>query len=192
MIMFAVIDTETTGLIDDKSKDFMYQPGIVQVGIVILDDKLEEVSSLSSLVNPDRSASTWAKEAIETHGITPEQVQDLPSYMELHPQVADLMRGCKYWVGYNTKFDRDVFWYQLLRYGLEKNFPWPPDTIDVMRHATSYVDQKGKKGSKFLTLSDAYTAIVGGTLEGAHDALSDVRGTAAVLRKLVLDGGLVF
>lgn len=182
--MFAVIDKETTGLLDEKSEDFMRQPGIVQLGVLILDSNMVEVDRLASLVNPDMSAAGWDEKAIEVHGIKPEDVLNSPSYMAIHPSFAELVRGCKYWVGFNNRFDRKVLWYQLLRYGLEKNFPWPPEEIDVMKVSKDKLNTRGKRGTKPVTLGEAYEALVGKPMEGAHDALQDIRGTAELLRIL--------
>jgi DNA polymerase-3 subunit epsilon len=190
--MFAIIDFETTGLTDEKSTDFMRQPGIVQLAVKILKPDFTEHNKWDTLVNPDIAAGAWAEAAIETHGITPEMVQSAPSFMELHPKLAGMVNGSQYWVGYRSRFDRDVLWYQLMRYGLERNFPWPPFEIDVMKHANTYVNQKGRKGTKFITLQDAHTEIIGKPFEGAHDAMADVDATAAVLRTLALDKGYVF
>lgn len=180
--MFAVIDKETTGLLNDKSQDFMAQPGIVQLGVLVLDPQFKELAHMDLLVNPDISAAAWAPEAIEVHGIKPEDVANSPSFMAIAPQFAEMVRGCKYWVGFNTRFDRKVLWWQLLKYGLEMNFPWPPEELDMMKVVRDKLNTRGKRGTKPVTLSEAYENIMGKPMEGAHDALADIRGTAELLR----------
>lgn len=182
--MFAVIDFETTGLVDEKSTDFMRQPGIVQMGVLVLDKDFKEIGSLNTLINPEIAAGAWAPKAIETHGIQPAQVRDAPTYMAIHRQFSDLIRSSRYWVGYRTRFDRDVLWYQLMRYGLERNFPWPDQEIDVMRLATEHINAKGKRGALFNTLGAAYETVFGRGFEGAHDAMADVRATGELLAEL--------
>lgn len=185
--MFAVIDYETTGLVNEKSTDFMRQPGIVQLGLVVLNDQFQETDTLNTFVNPEIASAAWSQGAIDTHHITYDMVQGAPTYFALHQDFASRVAGSKYWVGYRSRFDRDVLWYQLLRYGLERNFPWPPQEIDVMRLATEHFNAKGKRGAAFLTLSSAYEAAFGKPFEGAHDALSDVRATAALLKEFGQD-----
>src|ERR1700743_3159674 len=123
--MQCFIDLETTGL-TQPSNDFIVQPGIVQIGAVRSDGK-----EFSSYVNPEL-ARDWEAGAIKTHGITPEQVANAPTFFAIFPAFAAFVLGCDTWGGYNTKFDKDVLWYQLQRYGFERSFPWPINDLDVM------------------------------------------------------------
>lgn len=184
--MHVVIDTETTGL-TTKSHDFMAQPGIVQIGAIKLEQVVEpmqlgtrwkEVDSFYVLVNPE--ISNWEEGAIKTHGITPAIVADAPTFYEVGPALAKFMLGCECWVGFNTKFDRDVLWWQLMKYGFERSFPWPPSELDVMKVAGRVMEQQGKRGTKNPKLAEAYEHFFGTTFDGAHDALADVRATAKV------------
>lgn len=174
-----VIDTETTGLLKG-TRDFFGQPGIVQLAAVKLDDDLREIASFNVSVNPE--LGKWEQGAMDTHGITPDMVKDAPTFFEVGRAFADFALGCEYWVGYNCKFDKDVIWWQLLRYGLEKNFPWPVKEVDVMKRAHKIMEVQGKRGTKFPTLSEAYKYCFGRDFEGAHDALADIRATAEVWR----------
>lgn len=189
MILF--LDFETTGL-TKNSPDFMAQPGIVQVGAVKLweatdEDRGEarvgfEADSLYTLVNPE--FATWEEGAMNTHGITPEQVKDAPTFFEIGPALARFALGCRAWAGYNTRFDKDVLWYQLLKYGLERSFPWPPEDIDVMRLASRELEVQGKRGTKSPKLTEAYEHFVGQSLTDAHNALADIRATVQIWRAI--------
>ena len=182
--MISIIDFETTGLLKEGSNDFLAQPGITQIGLVLPDDKLQETHHINQLVNPDIAAGAWSPEAIKVTGIGPEQVKDAPTLLGVFDTFANAVRGSLYWAGYNTKFDKGVLWHQLMRYGLEKNFPWPPRDADVMKavgRALGFVP--GKRHDRWK-LGDAHLKIVGKPLEGAHDGLADCRGTAAIMRKL--------
>jgi DNA polymerase-3 subunit epsilon len=182
--MISVIDFETTGLLDEKSRDFLRQPGITQIGLVVLDQDLNEIAHLDTLINPEIAAGAWSKEAIETTGITPAQVKDAPSFMGIFDTFANAVRGSLYWGGFNNHFDRGVLWHQLMRYGFEKNFPWPPREIDAMKIANQHINAKGKRGAKWNSLTDAYREITGRELKEAHDALNDVRATAEIIREI--------
>lgn len=187
VILFA--DFETTGLLD-KRPDFMVQPGIVQIGAIRCEwnrnhdpHLLMETDSFYTLVNPERAQ--WQDDAIRTHGITPDAVKDAPTFFEIGPAFAEFTRGAEYWIGFNNKFDRDVLWYQLVRYGLERNYPWPTKEIDVMKRASKLMEVQGKKGVKNPKLTDAYEHFFGKAYMGAHDALSDIRATADVFRRVM-------
>jgi DNA polymerase III epsilon subunit-like protein len=179
----------------------MAQPGICQIGAVKLEkrfvavlhaslkdgiqdptmeERWVETSSFYTLVNPE--TSKWEDGAVKTHGITPEQVKDAPTFFEIGPALSRFALGCDTWAGFNCKFDQDVIWYQLLKYGLERRFPWPPNEIDVMKVAGRMMEQQGKRGTKNPKLSEAYEHFFGKTFEGAHDALADIRATADVWR----------
>lgn len=179
--MILLIDTETTGLLS-KSADWIAQPGICQIGAVKLDDALVEIDSFYSLVNPE--AVKWHEEAIKTHGITPDMVADAPTFFEIGPALARFAVGCDVFAGFNTKFDKNVIWFQLLKYGLEKSFPWPPLDVDVMKLASSLMELQGKRGTKNPKLVDAYERFCGKLLADAHNALVDIRATADVWRAI--------
>ncbi len=180
MILF--LDFETTGLVN-KSQDFMAQPGIVQIGAIRMREDGEEDNSFYTLVNPE--FVTWEPGALKTHGITPDAVKDAPTFFEIGPALSTFALGCDAWAGYNSKFDRDVLWFQLLKYGLERTFPWPPQEIDVMKIANRAMEQQGKRGTKNPKLTEIYEHLFGEPLKGAHNALEDIRATARVYRELV-------
>lgn len=189
MILF--IDTETTGL-TKASPDWMAQPGICQIGAIKFErafigydpidgsDHYEwaETDSFYTLVNPE--INKWEPEAIKTHGITPEQVADAPTFFEIGPALARFALGCDTWAGFHTNFDKTVLWHQLMKYGLERSFPWPPNEIDVMKVAGRVMEQQGKRGTKNPKLAEAYEFFFNKGFAGAHDALADIRATAAI------------
>lgn len=186
-----VLDTETTGLVKQGVSDFLAQPGICEIGIVKLAEKTgwagddgngyEVTATLHSFINPE--IAKWEEGAMKTHGITPEKVADAPTLFEFFPKLAQFMVGADTFVGYNTKFDQDVLWYQLQRYGFERRFPWPPAEIDVMKIASKVMNLQGKKGQKYPKLTEAYREAFGKDYEGAHGALSDAQATADLLIK---------
>ena len=179
--MIFLCDFETTDLVREGVTDFLAQPGIVQVGIVVLDDKLKEIDSFQSLVNPEKN--NWSEGAMKVHGITPDKVADAPTFFAIFDKLADLAHGCDTWSGYNTKFDKDVLWFQLLRYGFERSFPWPRGDLDVMRLAKDKMQMQGKRGMKNPKLVEIYEHLFNESFD-AHDALEDIRATARVLKEL--------
>jgi DNA polymerase III epsilon subunit-like protein len=183
--MILMTDTETTDLLVDGSEDFIRQPGIVQVAMIKLDDDFNEIDRFQSLVNPEIAAGAWGEKAIATHGIKPEDVIGAPTFYSLFPAIAGFARGCRSWGGYNIRFDKRIFWFQLRRYGFEMNFPWPPHEIEVMDLVKRRLELRGRRDVKPPKLADAYQLIVGKPMQDAHDALADVSATAEILRHLM-------
>ncbi len=177
--MIIVIDFETTGLVKPTS-DWAAQPGIVQIGAQkiersISDGKFVKTDTFNRLVNPEMAIPD---ETVKIHGITSERVAKEPTFFGVFPEFAEFCRGSVIWTGYNTRYDRDVLFYQLQRYGFERNFPWPPGEVDVMKLATDNLSVQGKQGAKRMKLVDAYKTVFGKDYTGAHDAMADVSATA--------------
>lgn len=181
-----VLDTETTGL-PTKSRDWFGQPGIVQLACIKVDQQLKTVDRLSLLVNPEQG--NWAKEAIETHGITQDKVAHAPTFYEVGSLLGEFVLGCDTWGGYHCQFDKDIVWYQLQRYGLHQNFPWPPRDFDVMKRVGKIMEMQGKRGNKNPTLSEAYKFCFNRDLTGAHDAMFDTEATLEIWRWTTLYQG---
>lgn len=181
--MIFLCDFETTGLVKDGVQDFLQQPGITQIGIVVLSDELAEVASWESLVNPELPESRWEAGAMKVTGFSPATVAEAPTFFAVFDQLASLAQGCDTWSGYNTKFDKDVLWHQLLRYGFERSFPWPRLDLDVMKLASARMAMEGKRGTKRPKLIEIYEHLFNESFD-AHDALEDIRATARVLREL--------
>lgn len=188
--MIFLCDFETTGLL--KPGDWLLQPGIVQVGALRLYSRceeekyaeyLEEKDAIDTFINPEVPFE-WEKKAIETHGITPEMVKDAPTLFAFFDRFAEMATGCDTWAGYNSQFDKKVLKHQLERYGLEMNFPWPRQEIDVMELAKNHMAMQGKRGTKPPKLEEIYSALFNETFK-AHDALADIRATARVMKELM-------
>lgn len=179
--MILVYDTETTGLLKPGNP---LLPGIIQIGAVLLDAKGKEVDAYNTRVNPELEAELWEKGAIKVTGIGPNDVEpDWPTFFEVFPAFADFAARATVMSGYNIlKYDDDVLFNQLVRYGFEKHFPWPRLRLDVMPMAKLH-KSPGKANWK---LTEIYEELFGEKFN-AHDALDDVRATARVLVEIGLD-----
>lgn len=177
MTHYLLVDFETTGLLSKLPRADL-QPGIVQIGALVVDELGQEIRRYGTLINPEFPDSAWGEDAIKTHGINPDKVADQPTFFAQFDEFAGFCIGADAWVGYNYRFDKDVLAWQLKRYGLEQEFPWPPKSYDVMERAARRMEMKGRSGTKNPTLSEAYEAILGKKHVGAHDALDDILATA--------------
>lgn len=181
--MIAIIDFETTGL-PNNNFDCYRQPGITQIGLLVLNQSLDTEFEFSKFIDPEKADADWSKKAIEVTGINQETVKDAPTFFAVFPEFAKHVTGCDIWVGYNNPFDKKILAAQLERYGFSKNFPWPPNDIDMMRVVDAHYNDKGRSGKKRHKLTEAFKKTFGHDFEGAHDALGDCYATADLLRKL--------
>ena len=72
-----------------------------------------------------------------------------------------------------------MLWWQLLRYGFERAFPWPYGDVDVMAMASRHMSMQGKRGTKNPKLTEIYAELFKQEFE-AHDALADIKATVKV------------
>jgi DNA polymerase III subunit epsilon len=154
-------DLETTGL--DIQKDRIVQIATIKL---LMDGSTEEKKYLFNpqiLISPEASA---------VHGITDEMVQGAPFFTQYAKSLADYMHGCDI-AGFNSDyFDFPLLIKEFNRCGIV-DFPnWDFNLVDVLKY---------EKLLKPNNLSEVYKRYTGKTLEGAHDALNDVRATLEIL-----------
>jgi DNA polymerase-3 subunit epsilon len=156
-IVFFDLETTGTDIVNDR---------IVQLAVLkIFPDGARD--DRTRLVNPGVPIPA---EATAVHGVTDEQVAAQPAFPQVARSLHEFFSGCDI-AGFNSnRFDLPLLAEEFARCGIE--FP-APDTrlIDVQ---TIYHRKEER------TLSAAYRFYCGKTLDGAHDAGSDVRATAEV------------
>ena len=175
--MFCVYDIETTGLLNPRS----HLPGIIQIAAILYDRDGNEVDTYETRVHPELKNTEWEPRAIKVNGITPDMAREWPTFFQILPAFALFMQRATILSGYNILgFDDDVLYKQLVRYGFEKNFPWPYHRIDVMDLAKAHHNAQGKRGNKRPKLVEIYADLFGEKFDNSHDAMADVRGCARV------------
>jgi DNA polymerase-3 subunit epsilon len=156
-----VFDLETTGVSTSQDR-------IVQIGIVKYFADGRESLERKRLVNPEM---TIPQESIEVHGITNEMVKDEPTFKKIAKGLSDLI-GDADLCGFNSnRFDVPMLVEEFYRAGVEFDMT-DRKSIDVWK-----IFQKMEPRN----LKAAYKFYCGKNLEGAHDALNDVRATIEVL-----------
>lgn len=184
MSFFVVIDTETTGLLR-STNDPKQQPGIIQLAAVKLNLNWVEVGAYETLVDPE---TFMEPEAFNTHGISLEKARPFGPLTAHFHDFADFILGASTWVGFNCEFDKNVLWWQLMRYNLQTKFPWPPHELDIMKIARDVANIQGKSDLKYPNLRELHQTFFGESFDNAHDALADCRATARCGQKLWQDG----
>jgi|SRR5690606_33400511 DNA polymerase-3 subunit epsilon len=153
-------DLETTGL--DKQND-----RIVQIAIIRIQEDGTPFE-FTSLINP---GIPIPKEASDVHGITDDMVKDQPTFVQLMPKIGRFFSGDIAIGGYNSNsFDIPFLVNEMSRAGF---------TIDLTN--VPFIDPLNIfKRKEERTLEAAMKFYCGKQLEGAHDALNDVKATIEV------------
>lgn len=155
-------DIESTGLNIMKDR-------IVQIAFIkyFADDRDPE--ELELLLNPGVPISA---EALAVHGITADKVKNKPIFKEKAKEIQDFI-GDADLAGYNSdRFDVPMLVEEFDRCGID---------LEVEKRKSIDV-QKIFYKMEPRTLQAALKHYCGKTLEGAHDALADVRATVDVLK----------
>lgn len=157
-----VIDLETTGVSITSDR-------IVQIGAIkIVDGIIKEEKNV--LINPEMDIPEGAT---EVHGITNEDVKEAPTFKRIARSLKKWLEGHKL-CGYNSSFfDIPMLSEEFARCGIEWDVNLN-DLIDVYQIEAALNTRK---------LSDVYKRYTGKDLDGAHDALIDVKATFEILKK---------
>lgn len=157
---YVVIDIETTGL--SPAKDH-----IVQVAAVRYINHTE-AEHFATYVNPPCHIPS---RTTAIHGITDSTVQNAPTIHAIEQQLITFIGG-RIVAGYNVKFDLGFL---SAAYG--PSFDEDMEILDVLKYVRQAIP--GMPNYKLETVSSAV-----GYRGRSHDALSDCRATAAVLKFL--------
>lgn len=176
--LILAFDTETTGLIDWALKDLHHasQPRIASLAAVLFHPTEGVVDEMNVLIKPDG----WfmPPEAAEINGLTTERLkaEGIPMPVALK-RFNEMKAQAKARLGFNISFDKQMLCREAHVYGIEHNSEGL-ESICVMQLAKPIAAipfPDGKKGIKTPKLTEAYLAIMGKPLEGAHGALADTR-----------------
>lgn len=177
MTKILFFDTETTGKANfNAPPDAEYQPRIVQLGALLCDEKECEIASINLIIRPVFEIPV---EASNVHGITTEFAKScgVPVFYALQLFWA-LVRQADLLVAHNIAFDSFIIKGESLRFvtdTLEK-----PE-VCTMKAMTPRCKIPGRyEDYKWPKLSEAYRHAFGKDLDGAHDAMSDIRATKDV------------
>lgn len=173
------IDLETTGLLLPEASSLKYQPKIIEICALRLDDNYDLVDSIETLVDPEQEIS---EEITKITGIRNEDVEGKPKYIDIHDSLVDLFLGERIVVAHNAPFDLGVIYCELARHNLEYHFPWPP-----IWHCTA--EESIKIGGRRLRLTHLHELATGNPhTNRAHRAEADVHALIRCYRWLIREG----
>lgn len=186
-------DTETSGLPEWKiPSDDPVQPHIVQIGAELVDlDSQEVVQALNVIIRPEG----WeiSPEMTAIHGISQEYAMErgIPE-KEAVSSLLGLRKQAGLRVAHNATFDD-----RIVRIALKRFFdPLAPESEELKpsdlwkqgdKFCTCFRSREVVGLKKLPTLEEAYLALTGEVLEGAHNAVNDVRACRVIyfaLKKL--------
>ena len=194
-------DTETTGLVlPGKSPTDPAQPMPVQLGLKLDAPDRKEMGAMNYLIKTDNCIKTpqWLIQdrASEVTGINNAMADQYGiSFISGMETFFDYMEIAEIVIAHNARFDVTVMRRATKVYCDEtghKLFDPFEDkkVICTMLSAINIVKAKPKRNGqwKWPRLEECVMAFFGRKLEGAHDALNDVRATAEVFYHLVDTG----
>lgn len=158
-------DLETTGV--DTAVDRIVQIATIKI---FPDLKVEEKKYLINPLIP------IPKEASDVHGITDDMVKDSPTFDKYAKNLNKYFEGCDIG-GYNSnQFDLPLLIEEFMRSGIDFDVD-NRNYVDVLKLETVLNSRK---------LGDVYKRYTGKELDGAHDALNDVRATVDILKAQIV------
>ena len=160
---FAVIDFETTGL----NYDFRRPPIDEIISVAIIDQ--DENVLLNTYCNTVKIKSWY--EAQRIHGISPADVKGYPTFVEIMPQVIEILSSYDYVISYNVPFEKFFLenyahLYTPTDFSIHK-INWGEDPMEMFR---DYVGSKRYKKLEEATDHFGYNF-------NAHNALEDTKAT---------------
>lgn len=186
MILF--FDTETTGFPHKhKPHDHPDQPHVIQLAAILAEENGDVRSAFSFLIDPgvDRGVRIPSG-AQAVHGIDEEMLwrhgwplTDVLWAFETMNRQADL------YVGHNIDFDMEMMFTAIERSRLPIAIQGPTfctmkETTDICRIPSTRAATTGRGGYKWPKLGEAYKHFFGEELQGAHDAMNDVRASMRI------------
>lgn len=193
--MIVCLDTETTGLPDWRNpSDAPQQPHLVQLALILLSDDFTEHAHVSLVIKPD--GWTIPDDVAAIHGITTAEADRIGVPEKLAARLYASMvytLGARP-IGHNVKFDLRIMRIALLRSGYTKGQldSRELDPFCTMTAAAPLVNlpptdkmkAAGFTKPKPPSLTECIRHFFGEELDGAHDAMVDVRACLRVYRHL--------
>ncbi len=156
--MYAVIDTETTGLLPS------HRHRVIEIAVVLLDARGQVEHEWVTLLNPQRDLGPQ-----HIHGILTADVLAAPEFGEVARELGGLLAG-RMVVGHNVEFDLGFLRAEFGRLGFA--VPLITERSMCTMALAGYLYPGAKR-----TLG-ACCAAAGISIEGWHSALADTRATA--------------
>lgn len=196
--MFLAFDTETTGLplFSDPSDD-PRQPHLVQLAALLIQPNGDVVDSISTIVKPGLGAR-MEPEAFKAHGISLERARaEGAEAKDVADKFFALVEQADMLIGHNVSFDVRIMRIHAARWlGAKWDNPLP--AFCTMKRSSQIVNlpptENMRRAGRFYPkppkLEECIQHFFGEKLDGAHDALVDVRASIRVFLHLTQNLGV--
>lgn len=118
--VFAIVDTETTGLSPKRDR-------IIELGVVIVDSQFRECDRWGTLINPQKKITNSA-----IHGITDAVVANAPTFDQVFREFTSKLHGL-HLMAHNASFDMRMIGGEIERFD-----DYDEDTVEVL--ALPFID----------------------------------------------------
>lgn len=180
-----LFDTETTGLVENRSLRLDKQPEIIEFYGCLADIKTGKViEEYETLVRPKiqireetvRGPKGRRQRSItEITGIDNEMVVDAPRFADVADRIFGMVEKAPMVIAHNLSFDFDMLEIEADRLGRQLN--WPPKLCTVEQT----IHLKGFR----MSLGDLYEYLFEEKFSGAHRARADVEALFRCCREMV-------
>lgn len=183
---YLVFDTETTGMVQWKAPDIdPRQPKLVQFGGILFDTEDSEIAVIKTLVQP---LAPIEPKAEETHGISYEMAMDMGvSNNNLVELFYDLLDIADVAVAHNMAFDAKVMKHAAHNAKIDGDI-FSGTELRCTKEATTKIlripNPKIRGQYKWPSLQECASYFFNEEIDGAHDAMVDVRMCARVYQNL--------
>lgn len=190
---FLIFDTETTGLpkkYNARWDDLENWPRLAQFAFTLMDDKGEEIDSVSTLIKPDGWEIPKEKFFIENNMSTERCEAEGVEIFPVLRRFQDMLKQADYKVAHNINFDNPIVGSEIIRAGITKELFQYKKGLCTMRSTTKFcnIPFPNGTGTKWPKLEELHEKLFGMTFSGAHDALEDVRATGRCLIECINKG----
>lgn len=185
-----ILDTETTGLPKNykaKVSDLANWPRLVQFASQTYTLGGTLLRQYTAIVKPE--GFDIPKQASDIHGITHERaLAEGCRLQDVLQVIYEDINDSTIIVGHNLNgYDYNIIGSELIRAKFPAIKP-PRRRIDTMLELIKFCNIRGPYGPKWPKLQEAHVKMFGQEFEGAHDAMHDVRATAAIFWESVRRG----
>jgi DNA polymerase III epsilon subunit-like protein len=179
-----VLDTETTGLIENHVVKLDRQPEIIEFAAITFDwDELpfpvnhteapKSLREYDELIKPRLIVGDLPEETKKRTGISWDDVKDKPHFKAYADDIAELINTSELVVGHNLSFDMEMVDLEFERLG--RRIAWPQLKICTVEQSNFYLGRRA-------ALGELYRSLTGEEHKKAHRALGDVEATLRCLR----------
>jgi len=176
-----ILDTETTGFLAASAAPVEFQPFLIDLACIKLDENLNPIDTLTIRMKPPINIPP---EASKVNGIYDKDVVPCMPFAFWYPVISKFFTGAKMLVGHNIMYDKLVLWNELQRMGKTLNFPWAIRDVDTVEVCSQQFGHR-------LNLTDMHLWLFNEGFESAHTADTDCKITMKCFIELIGRGMVV-